>query len=393
MRRALYGLAGLSPPNEAADAEAAAAAAMRMVAGLGTKDFVSGGVGSTAAESAQAAQRVALATRAEAAAAAAAAEEAELERQLAEATLASLGGSGAPAAPPTTASLPTTVDYPRTAAASTGELLRVLRECSHGPDVSFRCAYGLFSPAEVELATDSFNQYDVDGDGAVSLADFGAAMAPHSAAWAEPAMSGRLQAMFVAADIDGDGCVRIDEFIVMRAKKRAAEAAAETVAKEDEGEGEEDEALRAAISASLSEVDASRAATEEEESLRAAISASLSEVGASRRRDEAREVEAIREEAVLAAALEEWLRQPHQPSHPPEQRVLPRGLPHDPFPSADVAASPGRTSRTPRRGPAALVGAAAGGAADAASDVIQRQQAFLHAAETRSDAQDVSEWP
>ena len=102
-------------------------------------------------------------------------------------------------------------------------------------DGSFSCSLGTLTPEEVELARVNFRKFDVDCDGIISRADFGAAMARHDPSWRDAAKTTQLDGMYAAVDLDGTGQVSFEKFSVMRVRKKLtameranAHAAAET---------------------------------------------------------------------------------------------------------------------------------------------------------------------
>jgi len=362
----------------AGDAEADAAAAQRVVRSLD-----SGHGGAEAAVAADAAVRVARTARAQASAATVAAERAMVDLRLVQARLASLSNAYRSATD--------TLSYPSHAAAGpSGSRVRA-SVGSHLPDGSFTCRFGVLAAAEVDFAAENFEQYDVDGDGVISRDDFRAAMLEHDPAWGEPARWARLEAMYRATDVHGDGLVGLDEYLLMRARKRAAEQA-------HDGEAEGGEALRAALL--LSEHEAAAAAQAEEAAFVAAIERSLHDSRASAPGRPPMAPPATgsddEEDAILAAALaasledrvQDAIRRRWAPSlgaaRPPVAagRVAGRGAPgasprpaaNDPFPSpARVTAETGAADR-----------------ADEGGGIYSSQQSYLRAAERQWL---MMEWP
>lgn len=89
-------------------------------------------------------------------------------------------------------------------------------------DGSFICHLGVLQPDEVDLARENFRKFDADGDGIISRADFGAAMARHDRSWMLPRKAAQLDAMYHAVDVDGTGAVTFEKFCVMRVRKKAS---------------------------------------------------------------------------------------------------------------------------------------------------------------------------
>jgi hypothetical protein len=98
------------------------------------------------------------------------------------------------------------------------------------PDGSFVCPLGSLTTAEVVLARENFSKFDVDGDGVISRADFGAAMARYDPSWRDEERRAQLDAMFMAVDLDGSGRVAFDKFAVMRVRKKVTAAAKKAAA-------------------------------------------------------------------------------------------------------------------------------------------------------------------
>ena len=92
------------------------------------------------------------------------------------------------------------------------------------PDGGFVCSIGTLTPEEVALARVNFKKFDADGDGVISRADFGAAMAKHDASWRNEDRRAQLDTMYDAVDLDGTGHVTFDKFTVMRVRKKLTAA-------------------------------------------------------------------------------------------------------------------------------------------------------------------------
>ena len=87
-------------------------------------------------------------------------------------------------------------------------------------DGSFVSPSGRLTRKEVEQATLQFTEFDVDGDGLVSFADFSTAMAKHNSAFADPSKRGQLETMYKGVDLDGNGRVDVVDFMLMRVRAK-----------------------------------------------------------------------------------------------------------------------------------------------------------------------------
>ena len=87
-------------------------------------------------------------------------------------------------------------------------------------DGSFVSPSGRLTRKEVGQATLQFTEFDVDGDGLVSFADFSTAMAKHNSAFADPSKRGQLETMYKGVDLDGNGRVDVVDFMLMRVRAK-----------------------------------------------------------------------------------------------------------------------------------------------------------------------------
>jgi hypothetical protein len=87
-------------------------------------------------------------------------------------------------------------------------------------DGTFSCSLGTLSLDEVSAARVNFEKFDVDGDGIISRADFGAAMCRHDLSFRDSSRREQLDTMYAAVDLDGTGQVTLEKFAVMRVRKK-----------------------------------------------------------------------------------------------------------------------------------------------------------------------------
>ena len=87
-------------------------------------------------------------------------------------------------------------------------------------DGTFSCSLGTLSLDEVSAARVNFEKFDVDGDGIISRADFGAAMCRHDPSFRDSSRREQLDTMYAAVDLDGTGQVTLEKFAVMRVRKK-----------------------------------------------------------------------------------------------------------------------------------------------------------------------------